>query len=65
MSSTGLIAPVSGIVTDINRELASSAQSIDKDPYAAWIIKVELADPAELKTLLSAADYAKFVDAGN
>jgi glycine cleavage system H protein len=65
MSGMGLIAPVSGVVTDVNRELAGSARSIGKDPYAAWIIKVELTDSAELKSLLSAADYAKFVAAGN
>jgi glycine cleavage system H protein len=65
MAGTVLIAPVSGIVTEVNQELATSGKSINKDPYAAWFIKVELTDPSELKTLLSAQEYAKLVDAGN
>jgi len=56
-----LYSPVSGTVTEVNAELASSPEKINSDAHGAWIIKVELSDPAEVGLLLSAADYEKFI----
>jgi len=56
-----LFAPVTGTVVEVNQELATAPEKINKDAYGAWILKVELADPSEVDQLLSAADYEKFV----
>jgi glycine cleavage system H protein len=56
-----LNAPVSGTVTAVNEELATAPENVNKDAHAAWMIKIKIKDPAELGTLLSAADYEKFV----
>lgn len=56
-----LFAPASGTVTEVNSELASAPEKINQNPHSAWIIKVTLKDPNELNSLLSAADYEKFV----
>jgi len=56
-----LYAPVSGTVTDLNPDLATAPEQINKDAHTAWMIKVTLKNPAELNALLSAADYEKFV----
>jgi glycine cleavage system H protein len=56
-----LYAPVSGTVTDLNPDLATAPEQINKDAHSAWMIKVTLKNPAELNALLSAADYEKFV----
>jgi glycine cleavage system H protein len=56
-----LNAPVSGTVTALNEELATAPESVNKDAHAAWMIKIKIKDPSELGTLLSAADYEKFV----
>jgi glycine cleavage system H protein len=56
-----LFAPASGTVTEVNADLATSPELINKDAHSAWMIKVKLKDPAELNSLLSAADYEKFV----
>ncbi|MGC2246367.1 MAG: glycine cleavage system protein GcvH [Terriglobales bacterium] len=56
-----LYAPVSGTVTEVNGELATSPEKVNKDAHAAWMIKIALKDPADLNGLLSAADYEKFV----
>ena len=56
-----LYAPVSGTVTDINPELATAPEKINKDAHGSWMIKITLKDPNELNGLLSAADYEKFV----
>lgn len=55
-----LYAPVSGTVTEINEELNSSPEQVNKDAHTAWMIKIKLKDPAEANALLSAADYEKF-----
>jgi|ERR1039458_5134025 glycine cleavage system H protein len=56
-----LYAPASGTVTEVNGELATAPEKVNKDAHAAWMVKITLKDPAELNALLSAADYEKFV----
>ena len=56
-----LYAPASGTVTEVNVELATAPEKINKDAHSAWMIKVALKNPGELNSLLSAADYEKFV----
>ena len=56
-----LYAPASGTVTEINSELASAPEKINKDPHGAWMVKITLKNPEELKSLLSSADYEEFV----
>lgn len=56
-----LYAPASGTVTEVNGELATAPEKINKDAHSAWMVKVTLKNPSELNGLLSAADYEKFV----
>lgn len=56
-----LFAPASGTVTEVNDQLATSPEKLNKDAHSAWMLKVALKDPNELSGLLSAADYEKFV----
>ncbi len=56
-----LYAPVSGTVNEVNGELATAPEKINQDAHSAWMIKITLKDPSQLNSLLSAADYEKFV----
>jgi len=56
-----LYAPASGTVAEVNGELATSPEKINKDAHGSWMLKLTLRDPNELNGLLSAADYEKFV----
>jgi glycine cleavage system H protein len=56
-----LYAPASGTVTEVNGELATAPEKINKDAHGSWMMKVTLKNPGELNGLLSAADYEKFV----
>jgi glycine cleavage system H protein len=56
-----LFAPASGTVTAVNEDLASAPEKINQDAHAAWMLKITLSAPNELASLLSAADYEKFV----
>ncbi|MFY9910548.1 MAG: glycine cleavage system protein GcvH [Candidatus Sulfotelmatobacter sp.] len=56
-----LYAPASGTVTEINNDLATSPEKVNKDAHGSWMIKITLKNPQELNALLSSADYDKFV----
>jgi glycine cleavage system H protein len=56
-----IYAPASGSVTEVNGELATSPEAVNKDAHGAWLLKLKLKNPGELDGLLSAADYEKYV----
>ena len=56
-----LFAPASGTVTEVNSELATAPENVNKDAHGSWMVKITLKDPKEMDALLSAADYDKFV----
>lgn len=55
--ASDLIAPLSGEVLEVNERLDDEPEYINEDAYDAWIIKIKIADKAELDNLLSASDY--------
>jgi glycine cleavage system H protein len=57
-----IYAPVSGEVAEANTKLNDSPEQINKDPHgAAWLIKMRLANPAELDGLMDAAAYQAYI----
>ncbi len=53
--------PVSGKVVAVNEELSKTPELVNSDPYgAAWMLKVELSNAAELDKLMDAAAYEKY-----
>ncbi len=57
-----LYAPASGTVAEVNTSLATSPESVNKDAHGSWMLKISLKNPKELDSLLSPADYDKFVE---
>jgi len=63
-AASDVYLPVSGKIIEINESLPDSPELVNSDPYGkAWMVKIELTDPAELNSLLDAAAYAKIVEA--
>jgi glycine cleavage system H protein len=61
-SVSSIYSPVSGKVVEINNEAVSAPQIVNQDPYEkGWMIKIEMANPDELNSLLSAQDYQKAI----
>ena len=59
-----IYSPISGEVAAINETLGQSPEKLNQDPHgAAWLVKIRMTAPDQLKTLLSAADYAAYVGA--
>jgi glycine cleavage system H protein len=53
-----VIAPLSGEVLEVNQSAADAPETINEDPYGAgWLIRIRLADPSEVDSLLDAAAY--------
>ncbi|HEV7512547.1 MAG TPA: glycine cleavage system protein GcvH [Candidatus Acidoferrum sp.] len=61
-----IYAPVSGEVVEANAELEATPEKLNSDPHkSAWLIRVKLADPAELAKLMDAKAYEAFVSEKN
>jgi glycine cleavage system H protein len=57
-----IYAPANGEVVEINGELQNRPETINSDPHGSgWLIKVKLANPAELNTLMDAAAYEAYI----
>jgi glycine cleavage system H protein len=57
-----LFAPVGGEVVGANDALASAPEVVNADPYGdGWMLRIRLADPAQVEALLDAATYEALV----
>ena len=53
-----VIAPLSGEVLEVNQSAVDAPETINEDPYGAgWLIRIRLADPSEVDSLLDVAAY--------
>ena len=59
-AASDLYASVSGEVVEVNEALEGDPQLINKDAMANWIVKIRLADAAELDDLMDEAAYEAF-----
>jgi glycine cleavage system H protein len=59
-----IYSPVTGEITEINEGLSTAPEKLNEDPHgAAWLVKVKMSLPDEIKKLLSAGDYQDYVGA--
>jgi glycine cleavage system H protein len=62
-AASDVYAPISGEVVAVNEALESAPESINQDPYGAWMFRMKPANPADLAGLLDAAGYQAVVEA--
>ncbi len=55
-----IIAPISGVVVEVNEDLIDEPEKINEEPYEAWIVKVANFDGVD--DLLDASEYDTFVE---
>lgn len=59
-----LYAPISGEVTEVHGALVDQPELVNEDPHGeAWMIRVKVADLADVDGLLSASDYKSLLEA--
>jgi glycine cleavage system H protein len=57
-----LFSPVSGEVVDVNEAVNDHPELVNESPYEeGWLVRLRLADPAELEALLTAEQYDALV----
>lgn len=57
-----IYSPVSGEIVEANQTLADKPEQLNEDAHGlAWLVKVRLTSPDELKSLLSVADYRSYI----
>lgn len=56
-----IIAPASGEVVAVNEEVRSGPESVNGDPYDAWLIRVRLTDASELDALMDVDAYRAYI----
>ena len=57
-----LFSPVTGHIEAINDQLLDHPELVNDDPFeSGWIMKVVLADLAELENLMTAAEYDEYI----
>lgn len=58
-----VVSPLSGEIVEVNEALKDSPEAVNEDPYGAgWLVKVRLADPAEIDALMDADAYEGLLD---
>ena len=61
-SVSDIYAPVSGVVVEVNTELADAPQRLNEDPYGdGWICVIEPSEAGQVDGLLDAAGYGKLI----
>lgn len=59
-----VFSPISGKIVEINSGINDNASVLNSDPYGeGWIVKIEIENSEELKSLLDAKAYRELVGA--
>ena len=61
-AASDVYAPVASVVVAANIALAESPESVNRDPYSAWLFRVKPVDPAAVSRLMDAATYRQGLD---
>jgi glycine cleavage system H protein len=62
-SVSDIYAPISGVIVEVNTDLAEEPQRVNDDPYGdGWLCVLRPADLSELDSLLDAAAYQAIID---
>ncbi|HKG45792.1 MAG TPA: glycine cleavage system protein GcvH [Pyrinomonadaceae bacterium] len=59
-----VFTPVAGVIVSTNETLADEPETVNSDPYGkGWMIRLKMSNPAEVDSLLTAAEYEDFTKA--
>ena len=59
-AAADLYTPISGEVTAVNLDLVNDPEKLNTAPYHAWLVRIKVSDPAQVKDLMDAAAYAAY-----
>jgi glycine cleavage system H protein len=63
--ASDVYSPVAGEVIEANDSIEDEPEQLNEAPYDTWLVKLKLADDADLSDLLDAAGYKAFIEEGD
>lgn len=61
-SVSELYAPISGKISNVNKSLEETPETINESPYdEGWLVEIEVTNKAEIDSLLDANSYKKII----
>jgi glycine cleavage system H protein len=65
-AQSDLYLPVAGEIIAVNSQLGEEPQMVNDDPYnGGWMLEIMLSNPDDLKKLMDAKTYLKFIEEGS
>ena len=62
-AASDIYAPVSGMIIEVNEDLADRPELINEEPYeSGWIVKMKMSDASELDDLKDADEYLTLIE---
>lgn len=61
-AASGIHAPLAGRIVSTNQAVVDAPESINDDPYAAWLFRIQPDNMGDLDTLLNADAYSNSVE---
>ena len=62
-AASDVYSPLTGIVVEVNSDLADKPETINEDAYGeGWIFVLEIEEPDQLNDLLAPDDYAELLE---
>lgn len=59
-AASDMLMPVSGTILEVNEDLENDPSLVNSDPYENWIMKISIANTADLDELMNAEEYEAF-----
>ena len=56
-----LVSPLAGEVVAYNQDVIDQPELVNEDPYSAWLVRLRLADPSAVRTMLDAGAYQELL----
>lgn len=62
-AASGIKAPLSGEIFEINKELCEIPETVNNDPMGkGWFMKIRITNPSELASLMNEDTYLAYID---
>jgi glycine cleavage system H protein len=59
-----IYSPVTGEIVEVNESLAEAPEKLNQDPHgAAWLVKIRLSAPEQVRALMPASEYESYIAA--
>jgi len=59
-AASDMLMPVTGTILEVNEDLENDPSLVNSDPYENWIMKISIANQADLDELMNAEEYEAF-----